>query len=206
MNQSDQTPSSVPIEETAQPAVQEKPFQKENRVGKFLKSAIRWVFGLLIVFSLGALIVIFTLYSPTRQSLLQAQTDLTTANQKIADLENQVKKIATLESQNIALQKEVDASVLHINLLTALADVDSARVALAEKDSAAAKAALTNTTVTMKDVASLAGSSQSEAVKFIQDRLDLVLSEIETDTVTAQSDLVVMATKLLELEKALFSQ
>jgi hypothetical protein len=32
------------------------------------------------------------------------------------------------------------------------------------------------------------------------------LGEIDTDAATAQSDLVVMATKLVELEKALFSQ
>ncbi len=208
MNQTDQTTKPDTLEEgTGAPAaVPEQPVSKESRFGRFMKTATRWLFGLLIVFGLGALAVIFALYTPTRQALQQSQTDLQTANQKISDLESQVQKMTTLESQNAALQKEVDAGTLHIKLLTALADVDTARVALAEKDSAAAKTALTNTTATLKDVASLAGSDQSEAVKFIQDRLNLVLGEVETDAATAQSDLVVMATKLLELEKALFNQ
>ncbi len=207
MNQTDQTPSPESMEEKAPPAEAPKiPLEKESRFGKFLKSAIRWFFGLLIVFGAGALVAIYALYMPERQGLQTSQADLQTANQKIADLESQVQKMNALESQNAALQKEVDAGVTHIKLLTVLADVNSARVALAEKDSAAAKAALTNTAAAMKEVASLAGSSQNEAIQFIQNRLDLVLGEIETDAATAQSDLVVMATKLLELEKALFSQ
>jgi hypothetical protein len=207
MNQTDQTPSPESMEEKAPPAAAPKmPLEKESRFGKFLKSAIRWFFGLLIVFGLGALVAVYTLYIPERQGLQMSQADLQTANQKITDLESQVQKMNALESKNAALQKELDASVLHIKILTALADVDTARVALAEKDNAAAKTALTNTAATLKDAASLAGSAQSEAVKFIQDRLDLVLSEIDKDAATAQSDLVVVATKLVELEKALFSQ
>ncbi|MBN1537213.1 MAG: hypothetical protein JW908_10820 [Anaerolineales bacterium] len=194
------------IPDTPPVAATEQAFERESRVGCFLKAATRWLFGLLIVFGLGALTVIFLLYTPTRETLENTQANLDAANQKITDLENQVQTLSALEPKNAALQKEVDAGNLHIKILTALADVNNARVALAEGDPAAAQSALANTTAALKQVATLAGSSQSEAVNFIQDRLDLVLGEIETDTATAQSDLVVMATKLLELEKALFGQ
>ncbi len=193
----------IPSESTA---AAEQTLPKESRTSHFFKTALRWLFGILIVFGLGALTVIFLLYTPTRQTLQQTQAELTAANQKITDLENQVQKLSALENKNTALQKELDASVLHIKLLKALADVDSARLALAGNDPAAAKNALSNTASTIKDIDTLAGSSQSEAVKFIQDRLNLVLSEIDTDVATAQTDLGVIATKILELEKALFSQ
>lgn len=203
MDQTDQTPEQEPVEEQSGT---EQALEKESRIGRFLKSATRWLFGLLIVFGLGALAVIFLLYTPTRQTLQQTQADLETARQRISDLESQVQKVTALETQNASLQKEIDASVLHIKLLTALADVDSARVALAEKDAPAAKAALANTAATIKEISTLAGSSQSEAVKFIQDRFTLVLSEIETDPATAQTDLGVLAGKLIELEKALYNK
>lgn len=208
MNQTDQDiqPDSTEEKTEASVEAQAQVVDKEKRAGSFLKTATRWLFGLLIVFGLGALAVIYGLYNPTRQTLRQTQADLTVANQKISDLESQVQKLTPLESQNAALQKEVDAGTTHIKLLTALADVDTARVALAKNDPAAAKTALTNTAAAIKEIASLAGSSQSEAVKTIQDRLDIVLGEIEADPATAQTDLEVMATKLLELEKALFSQ
>jgi len=203
MDQTDQIPEQESVEETSGA---EQALEKESRIGRFLKSATRWLFGLLIVFGLGALAVIFLLYTPTRQTLQQTQADLETAKQKISDLESQVQKMAALETQNASLQKEVDAGVLHIKLLTALTDVDTARVALAEKDAPAAKAALADTAATIKEISTLAGSNQSEAVKFIQDRLTLVLSEIETDPATAQTDLGVLAGKLIELEKALYNK
>ena len=208
MNQPDQTTQPDSTEEKGETPVtaQVQVSDKEKRAGSFLKTATRWLFGLLIVFGLGALAVIFGLYNPLQQTLKQTQTDLTAANQKITDLESQVQKLTPLESQNTALQKELDAGTTHIKLLTALADVNTARVALAKNDPAAAKAALTNTAASIKEIASLAGSSQSDAVKTIQDRLDIVLGEIETDAATAQTDLEVMATKLLELEQALFGQ
>lgn len=203
MDQTDQTPEQEPADTIS---AAEQALKKESRIGNFLKSATRWLFGLLIVFGLGALAVIFLLYSPTRETLQQTQADLETARQKITDLESQVQKMAALETQNASLKKEVDSSVLHIKLLTVLADVDTARVALAEKDAPAAKTALTNTAATINQISTLAGSSQSEAVKFIQDRLKLVLSEIETDPATAQTDLGVLAGKLIELEQALFNK
>jgi hypothetical protein len=114
--------------------------------------------------------------------------------------------LTPLEAQNMALQKEVDAANTHIKILTILTEVDTARVALAHNDAAAAKIALTNTPAALKEMAVLAGSSQAEAIKIIQDRFDIVMGEIENDAATAQTDLEVMATKLLELEQALFGQ
>jgi hypothetical protein len=128
MDQTDQTPSPESMEEKAPPAAAPvKSPEKENRFGKFLKSAIRWFFGLLIVFCLGALAAIYALYIPERQGLQTSQADLQTANQKIADLESQVQKMKALESQNVALQKEVDAGVTHIKLLTALGSLGRER-------------------------------------------------------------------------------
>jgi len=208
MDQTDQTTQPDASEELNEASVvtQEKVVDKEKRAGSFLKTATRWLFGLLIVFGLGALAVIFGLYNPLRQTLQQTEADLAVANQKIADLESQIQKLTPLESQNAALQKEIDSANTHIKLLTALSDVDTARVALSQNDAAAAKTALTNTATTLREIASLTGSSQGEAIKTIQDRLDIVLGEIETDAATAQTDLEVMATKLLEMEKVLFGQ
>ena len=48
----------------------------ETRLQKFARGALRWVLVALLAFGVGALIITFTLYNPTRQKLDKANTDL----------------------------------------------------------------------------------------------------------------------------------
>ena len=90
--------------------------------------------------------------------------------------------------------------------MSALSDVNAARLDVANDDIPSAKVKLTNTPDTLKELESLVGASQKEAVVAMQNRLDLALGEMGRDSFAALSDLEVLATNLVQLENTFFAQ
>lgn len=211
------TPEIAPTEEAPEePSIEEAPEpaepQPETRSRRILRLSIRWVAGLLIVFLLGVLAAGFLLYRPANQSLEQERSNLRQANQKIAqlesdvsDLEAQIEELRALEEEKQALQEQLDQARSHINILSALSDVNAARLALGEDDLASARAYLTNTPQALDELGELVSSEQMGKVNAMQDRLDLALDILESSPDQAQSDLGVLARDLMELENILFA-
>ena len=102
----------------------------ETRLQKFARGALRWVLVALLAFGLGALIITFALYVPTRQKLDKANTDLENAT---ATITTQTDQITTLQANNETLQKNLDSSTLHMYVLKALSGVRGASLALAAR-------------------------------------------------------------------------
>jgi hypothetical protein len=177
----------------------------ETRFQRFLRQALRWLGGLLIVFGLGVLASVFLLYQPTRQELTNLTGQLGQANQQISQLQNEINGLKPLEAKNKDLQNQLDQANLHIVILSGLSDVNAARLALANDDQAGAKLHLTNTPKTLTDLESLVGNNQSEKVKSMQDRLQLAVSEISSNKFAAKSDLSVLAEDLVQLENTFFA-
>ncbi|MEJ2262696.1 MAG: hypothetical protein P8X95_04580 [Anaerolineales bacterium] len=180
--------------------------QPETRLQRFLRLSIRWLAGFLIVFALGILATVFVLYRPTTQQLSEVRADLNQSQQQVSELENQVSQLKSLEANNKALQDQLDQANLHIQILSALSDVNAARLDVANDDIPSAKVKLTNTPDTLKELESLVGASQKEAVVAMQNRLDLALGEMGRDSFAALSDLEVLATNLVQLENTFFAQ
>ncbi len=200
--------------EAVSDAEEEEPKQ-ESRVRRFFRALVRWTLGLLIVFGLGFLAAVYLLYRPEVQSnrelSSQIQSEQQVAAEQAAELENQIgvleaqiedlQPLATENEQLIAVQDGFD---LHISILDARLDVSNALLALAVDDPARARVALERTGDALTKVSGLLPEDQREIVTALQQRLDLVLDEMEDDPYAAQSDLDVLAKSLLEMEDALF--
>lgn len=180
--------------------------QPETRLQRFLRLSIRWLAGFLIVFALGILATVFVLYRPATEQLSRVRTDLQQSQQQLLQLESQVSQLKGLEAENKALQDQLDKANLHIRILSALSDVNAARLDVANDDIPSARVNLTNTPDTLKELENLVGTNQKDAVTAMQNRLDLALGEMDSDSFAALSDLKVLATNLVQLENTFFTQ
>jgi len=203
---------------------QDSPPQEETRTRRFFRKLIRWTAGLLVVFGLGFLTAIFTIYMPKVDELDQSQGDLNQAGGTITELEDQIaalqdqnaelggqidtlnQKIADFETQNQALLSEQESFTLHIALLKTRAEVISAQVELYDQNPAQARILLANTDQDLATIQELLPDDLQDVVTPLQTRLDLAIGEIDTDPETAIDDLGILAGDLLEIENALFGE
>lgn len=183
----------------------------ESKFRQWMRSFLRWAGLALIVFGLGALAAVFLFYVPKANALKQANQNLTAAETKIAELqnqitglENQIASLSTLEDTNKTLQADLAQANTHIHLLIALADVRTAQAALAEGDLTTAKAQLDQTATSLAAMQKLLPSAQASSVASMLSRLELAQGELD-NVFAAQSDLEVLAVNLLDLEKTLFT-
>lgn len=199
-----QVPETEPADEEIEEPVPPEP-ELETRGQRFLRLSIRWLAGILILFGLGVIATVFLLYRPTTGELSRARDELAQSQQQVAELEAEVERLQSLEAENEALQEELNQARLHIQILSALSDVNAARLDLANDDAANARLDLTNTPQTLERLGELVEPEQQEAVEAMQSRLDLALEGIDRDTFAAQSDLRVLATNLMQLENTFFA-
>lgn len=196
--------------------------QEETRARRFFRKLIRWTAGLLVIFGLGFLTAVFTIYTPKVDELDQSQGDLNRAGSTISGLEDQIsalqdqnaalegqidtlnQKIADLEDQNQTLLTEQGDFTLHIALLKTRADVISAQVELYDQNPAQARVLLANTDQNLTNIESLLPDDLKDVVTPLKTRLELAISEIDTDPETAIDDLGILAGDLLEIKNALF--
>ena len=193
-----------PAASAASAEAQAKAPKPQSRMNRALQRGFRWLLGFLIVAGLGALLVIFTLYLPLRQSLGQSQAEVEQMKQQVAELEGDIDRFSPLETENQDLQAELDQSSLHIALLTTRADIATAQVALAQEDPEAARLALKDTARTLRSMLSKLKPEDKDLVTNLLARLDLALKGIGENNYAAASDLDVLATGLVELEKTYF--
>jgi hypothetical protein len=198
-----EAPEAEPAEEIEEPVPPEP--ELETRGQRFLRLAIRWLAGILILFGLGVIATVFLLYRPTTDELSRAREELVQSEQRVSELEAEVERLQSLEAENETLQEELNQARLHIQILSALSDVNAARLDLANDDLANARLDLTNTPQTLERLGELVEPEQQEAVEAMQSRLDLALEGIDRDTFAAQSDLRVLATNLMQLENTFFT-
>lgn len=199
--------ASPALEKTSSPTSVPTSVKPVKRGPGIWTRLFRWLLGILILFGLGALTAVMLLYIPLRSELTQAQGKLDSLTTKSSsDLQaanEEIDRLATLETNNKDLQSQLDQANLSRMLLQIRLDITSAQLALVKEDSAKAKLALSKTAETIKKLESLLPQSQREAIASLQDRLKLVLSELEENPYAANSDLDVMTNTLLELENAL---
>lgn len=208
---------SPPTENAEQQTAEEpeKIAEAEGRPSQSGTRFLRWALGFLIVFGLGAVLVIVTLYVPAQQKIRQerqsyaqleeqSKADLDQADQKKAELERRIEDLTAFEEKNQVLQSELDQTRLHVVILSARSDVAQARLALAKEDPTKAKITLSKTGETLQALEEMLEADQREVVTGMENRLALVLDEIDENAYAAESDLDVLATSLLELENAFF--
>ena len=200
----------------------------ETRTQRIFKASLRWVIGVLIIFALGFMSAILLLYVPERDAKSHLEMEQTQAETRIEALESEIIQLedeisnfeakeeahsiayeelqVLLEGERSKNQSELATANLHILILSALADVNAARVALMNEDGAGAKVHLTNTSETFEALKESVGPEQRDKVLAMQNRLALVIAELDEDPSVALSDLEVLANNLTMLENTFFAK
>jgi hypothetical protein len=194
-----------PSKEASTPAPTPTAIRTESRWKHFFRIALRWVIGFVIVFMLGVLAMEFAFYRPLASQLDQIKTERDQAQQSIKNLQGQIDNLTPLSTQNTALQNQLSQSQLHVTVLSAEANVYAAQVSLLNEKPADARLALNKTMTTLKTLQGMLPPDQQKVVTDMQTRLNLVLSELDTNKFAAQSDLNVLETSLVQMENILFA-
>jgi septal ring factor EnvC (AmiA/AmiB activator) len=174
----------------------------ETRLQKFMRGALRWVLVSLTAFGLGALLIAFALYVPTRQKLDKATADLEHAN---ATITSQTDQITTLQTDNETLQKNLDSATLHMYVLKALSGVRGASLAVAADDYAGARLSLTQTSAALDTLSTLLGADRKDVLTAMQKNAAQALTDVKTDLKSAQPELDQLTKNLVQLENNLFT-
>ena len=184
------------------------PPEVESRFRRFFQRALRWVASILLVFALGMLTATLAFYVPKVRALQQAEQARRQAEEQVGALEAEIDSLSTqvdsLKNQLQAQQAELDSAGLHAQILAALADVTAAQLSLAKENPDGARLALSNTPTALESLAKLVGNEQIDTIRSMQQRLDLILAELDDDSEAAQSDLGVLSTNLVKLENTFF--
>lgn len=171
------------------------------------KRLFRGLMTILILFGLGAIVAIMTLYLPTRQERDQARAELaafsqqSTSNMQAANQE--IDRLSNYASDNETLKKQLAQTELLLVVTQLRLDVSAAQLALANEETAKARLALSKTDAELTRLKSLLPQAQKKVAEDLQARLKLALEEIDDNPYAARSDLDVMANLLLELDNSL---
>ena len=168
---------------------------------KSIPAALRWALVALLASGLGALIILFALYLPTRQKLIDANASLESANAMIA---SQTDQITTLQTNNEALQKDLDSTTLHMYVLKALSGIRGASLAVVADNYAGARLSLIQATEALDTLSGLLGTDQRDVLNAMQQSAAQSLTEVQTDLKSAQPALDQLTKNLVQLEDNLF--
>jgi len=184
-------------------AVRPTPEQKNkpSKAVQYLRTGLIWLGVIAVAFLAGILTYHFARFRPVETSLVQTSQNLEGLQARSDELTDQLKtanrNISTLES-------ELDAAKTHIELLQALADINTAHIALSNQDVAGAKVALSNTAQRFETLKPSIASVDSALAENIGQRLDLINTSMENDPETAMADLGLLAKNLQNVETLLF--
>jgi DNA repair exonuclease SbcCD ATPase subunit len=217
--------SEQPTPELEQAAAESSPVQAEKpKMGRFqriLRTALIALAAVIVVFLAGFLTDHFARYSPMKavltENLTQTQDELSQANQTISDLQSQIDnlttqltaaddRIAALEQDKEKLQSDLDSANQHIELLTVLGELKTAHIELKSGNIAGAKVALSSTAAHLENLKPLVETVDANLAADMLTRLNLILTGMDTDSVTAQADLGLLAKNLQSVETLLFGK
>jgi len=196
--------TTEPITDAAPLAPELEEPKPESKARVFFRKLFRLTLGFLIIFGIGFAVAAYTIYKPAVAEQNRTVGELEEAQAQITDLGAQISTLqsAAVESDaKLAVQSNFE---LHVAVLNARVDVANASLMIVEDNAAGALLALEKTDETLTRIKSLMPVEQGEVVTSMQQRLELVLTEIAENPYAAGSDLNVLSTDLLGLEDATF--
>jgi len=196
--------TTEPITDAAPLAPELEEPKPESKARVFFRKLFRLTLGFLIIFGIGLSVAAYTIYKPAVAEQNRTVGELEDAQAQITDLGAQISTLqsAAVESDaKLAVQSNFE---LHVAVLNARVDVANASLMIVEDNAAGALLALEKTDETLTRIKSLMPVEQGEVVTSMQQRLELVLTEIAENPYAAGSDLNVLSTDLLGLEDATF--
>ena len=206
------------VETPAAPSIVEKPkqsavskvlnflFSPQTRFGRFMRTLLRWVAAIVGLFALGLLVTYLLVYRPVQQQLDMTQVELKGVQQQLLDVQATLtstqKGLQDVQGQYQQSQAALKKANLRVRLLWVLNYVNSARLALNNKDGGAAQNALNSAKSELDGALADLQTFDPAAANLVSTRLGLVISELN-DPVTAQADLNILYNKLVDVDNAL---
>jgi hypothetical protein len=175
-------------------------FSPETRLGRFMRPALRNTGALVAAFTVGLLLAYFLLYRPAAVERDKIKAEFAATSQELSTSQEQLASLQTRYDQTSA---ELEAANRRANYQQLVGNVSRARLALAEKDGPSALVVLKEVQTNLKKLEPAIIKVDANMAKILSTRLELVMTELNRDPVTAVSDLEKLYSSLLELEKAL---
>lgn len=183
-------------------------FTPHTRFGRAMRKIVLWLATFVGLVSLGLVAGYLLFFQPLDNRLNLVNADLAAAQQQI---QQQQTRLTSAVAERDSLQKAHEAALS--DLARARAEVDSmqvvvsvndARLALAKKDGAAAKAALEQAQADLAKALPVLAAHDASLTEVIKSRLELALKELVIDPQAAEADLEKLQTDLAALQNDLF--
>jgi hypothetical protein len=205
-----ETPSAPPAVEKPKQSVGSKVlnflFSPQTGRGRFMRALVRWVAAIVGLFALGLLVTYLLVYRPAQQQLDTTRVELKGVQQQLLDVQATLtstqKGLQDVQGQYQQSQAALKKANLRVQLLWVLNYVNSARLALTNKDGGAAQNALNSAKTEMDGALADLQAFDPAAANLVSTRLGLVISELN-DPTTAQADLDILYAKLVDIDNAL---
>jgi len=140
-------------------------------------------------------------FNSVSQQALELEKQVSTLTTNLASAN---KQISGLKSDNAILQSELDAAVMHGQLLAIVRDLQAAQIALSNDDVSGAKVALVMTPerlIALKPAVAMVDATLADN---ISDRLEEAITTMDTRTGVAEDALAKLANNLLNVEELLY--
>jgi hypothetical protein len=181
-------------------------FNQETNLGRNMRSFLRAFLYGFIVFAFGML-VLFILVRPKLNELDVARSDLKSNQQQISSLQASLtasqKQLADLQASYQKSQADLQKAELRAGALELLNQIDTASIAVINKDGPTAQSSLTDARTSLNGLLPAIRAVDPDVATQLDARLTLVTSELVDNPATAQSDLGLLENTLLNFDKVL---
>lgn len=167
----------------------------------WLSTSLRWGLVILVAFILGAVFVTLAYHLPLQRNYKQVSSDLDSVNTQVSDFTAQVSE---LTASNDAMQQVLADRSLQLAIITALADVRAARLAITAEDPAGARLAVTRAVQALDTLAGLIDKDNSDIVANMQDKADQANTDLQASLTTAIPVLEQLEANLVSIHNTLF--
>ena len=206
MNTPDSTPTPGPLPSAPKKNALASLVDKETRLGRFNRAALRWAALVLSLYALGLFTSFFLLYRPTFQYLIQTQSNYTEVNQNLSIAQRKIQDLTatntSLANQVLALNQNVDRASQHIQLLKLINSLQAAHISIDNLDTVTARQTLISSRTALDALGPVIDKTSAGSSKIMLARLDLITSELDQTPKSAAADLDVLIGQLLAYEKA----
>lgn len=171
-----------------------------------LRRILLWALSLIVILAAGVILTWVIRVKPQAEQIASLDAAIITLQDQVDEQSQELKELRPLVAQNDKLESELALSNAHLDLLTVLVDVTTAQLALAQEDDIAARAALTGTGERLEALETSLEGTNAVEVREMNDRLQLVIAEVQSDAFAARRDLEILTNNLLALERVLFGE
>jgi len=177
---------------------------ESSRFSPWLRRALRWATGLLVVFAMGLGATWLAQVRPLQAQVESLEQERATLEAQAADLTLQLQAMEAVRAENVSLK--VDQAKLEQQRLVLQAMTATAQAQLALAGGSAVEAPgplLAQVEAKLAALQGVLAGSMQQDVRNLRDRLALASGEVESDPFAAQRDLEILANGLRMLEEQL---